>query len=56
MLEKGLANLEECGCHYEGGCPKCLSMYGCLEKNQGLDKDETVKLAGKLLELIGGKV
>ncbi|MHA1449623.1 MAG: Zn-binding domain-containing protein, partial [Candidatus Hodarchaeales archaeon] len=50
ILVKGLINLEACSC--SNGCPKCLYIHGCREKNKGLSKDETLSLGRTLLEII----
>jgi len=52
ILVKGLANLTSCSCLGEGGCPRCLYLYGCRERNDGLDKRGAMLLAETLLELL----
>ncbi|MFW9991184.1 MAG: DEAD/DEAH box helicase [Candidatus Odinarchaeota archaeon] len=54
VLEKGLENLIGCNCSIDSGCPNCLFLHGCREKNKGLIKEGTEELTKILLALLEG--
>jgi len=51
VLTHALKLVENCGCFEDGGCPVCLSIYGCRSFNAGLSKLGARFLLSKLLGL-----
>ncbi|MFW9997577.1 MAG: DEAD/DEAH box helicase, partial [Candidatus Odinarchaeota archaeon] len=47
IIEKGIENLKGCEC--SRGCPKCLFLHHCKEKNARISKQGTIKLASDIL-------